>query len=454
MTGAASRWSSGFAFYLATIGAAVGLGSIWRFPYLVGTQGGSAFIMVFVIACVAIAIPLLAAEFFIGRRSRTYPAQAAGAVAAEVGGSRSWNLIGILGTVSTFLIISYYTLIAGWVLAYAWRCASGRLSGATPAMLKSDWQAFLADPWQMAAWYAAFLLLLGFISGRGVTRGLEIVNRWRAPLLFGLLGILVVYALATGDVQRGLSFAFAPDFSRLDGEVMLLAVGQAFYATGVGMAMMIAYGAYAPADSSLLRSATLIAMSILIVSVLASVVVFPLVFKFGLDPAQGPDLVFLVLPAAFAQMPGGQLFGTLFFFLLVVAALTPSLAGIEPVVAFVEQKFGLRRPAAVAVTIGATALVGLGSLLSFNVAADWHPLGAIPSFADRIFFDVIDYVTSNILLPISAFATAVFVGWRLPAALLDEGFAQASPVTRRMLTWVLRLVCPLALIFVMVSSVV
>ena len=204
-----ARWSSRVAFYLATIGAAVGLGSIWRFPYLVGTQGGSAFILVFVVACVAIAVPLLAAEFLIGRRARLNPAQAAGEVAAAAGGSRAWNAIGVLGTIATFMIISYYTLIAGWVLAYAWKCASGRLAGATPGELRIEWTAFLANPWEMGAWHLAFLLLLGLISGRGIVKGLEVVNRWRAPALLGLLLILVAYALATGDVARGLAFAWA-----------------------------------------------------------------------------------------------------------------------------------------------------------------------------------------------------------------------------------------------------
>lgn len=453
MSGASSRWSSGLAFYLATIGAAVGLGSIWRFPYLVGTQGGSAFIVVFVVACVAIAIPLLSAEFLIGRRARTHPAHAAGVVAVAAGRSRGWNLIGMLGTIASFLIISYYSLIAGWVLAYAWRCASGRIAGATPAALQADWKAFLGDPWQLGAWHLAFLVLLGVISGRGVARGLEVVNRWRAPLLFGLLALLVGYALVTGDVKRGLAFAFTPDFGRIDAEVMLTAVGQAFYATGVGMAMMLAYGAYAPADSSLIRSATLIALSILVVSVLASVIVFPLVFRYGLDPAQGPDLVFLVLPAAFAQMPGGQLFGTLFFVLLVIAALTPSLAGIEPVVAFFEQRVGMPRWPAVATTMVGTFVVGLGSLLSFNVASDWHPLAVIPRFANKTFFDVIDYVTSNVLLPIGALATAALVGWLLPDAVREEGFAQASPAWRQVVVWALRLVCPVAIVVVFVSAV-
>lgn len=452
MTGAASRWSSGLAFYLATIGAAVGLGSIWRFPYLVGTQGGSAFILVFVVACIAIAIPLLSAEFLIGRRARTHPVHAAGVVAVASGGSRAWNVIGMLGTIASFLIISYYTLIAGWVLAYAWRCATGRLAGATPAALQADWNAFLADPWQVGAWHIAFLLILGMISGRGVARGLEVANRWRAPLLFGLLALLVGYALVTGDVRRGLAFAFAPDFGRIDAEVMLTAVGQAFYATGVGMAMMIAYGAYAPADSSLVRSATLIALSILIVSVLATLIVFPLVFRYGLDPAQGPELVFLVLPAAFAQMPGGQAFGTLFFLLLVLAALTPSMAGIEPVVAFFEQRIGWPRPLAVTTTIVCTFVVGLGSLFSFNVAVDWHPLAVIPRFENRTFFDVIDYITTNVLLPLGALATAAFVGWRLPSAVLDEGFAQTNSASRFVIVWALRIICPVAITVVFLSS--
>ncbi len=447
-----ARWSSGFAFYLATIGAAVGLGSIWRFPYLVGTQGGSAFILVFVVACLAIAIPLLAAEFLIGRRARLNPAQAAGAVAAAAGRSRAWNAIGVLGTIATFLIISYYTLIAGWVLAYAWKCAAGRLSGATPAELRAEWTGFLGDPWEMGAWHLAFLVLLGVISGRDVVRGLEVANRWRAPALLGLLLALVAYALATGDAARGVAFAFQPNFARIDADVMLTAIGQAFYATGVGMAMMIAYGAYAPAESSLLRSAGLIVASILVVSVLASLVVFPLVFAFDMDPAQGPDLVFNVLPTAFATMPGGRLFGTLFFLLLVLAALTPSMAGFEPAVAWLEQRTGMRRPIAVAAALGAGWLLGMGSLLSFNVAADWHPLGAIPRFAQSTFFDVIDYVTANLLLPVGALLTSIFVGWLLPRAFVDEAYAQSRPWQRTAIVWMLRVVCPAAILAVFVAA--
>ena len=440
-----ARWSSGLGFYLATIGAAVGLGSIWRFPYLVGTQGGSAFILIFVVACVMIAIPMLVAEFLIGRRARLNPAQAAGAVAAAAGRSRAWNAIGMLGTLATFVVMSYYTIIAGWVLAYAWRCASGGLNGLDTQQLAVEWRGFLSDPWAMGTWHLAFLALLGLISGRGVVRGLEVVNRWRAPVLLGLLVLLVGYALATGDVARGLSFAFQPDFARIDGEVALTAIGQAFYATGVGMAMMIAYGAYAPADSSLLRSATLTVVSILIVSLLATLIVFPLVFRFGMDPAQGPDLVFNVLPAAFALMPGGQLVGTVFFVLLVVAALTPSVAGIESVVAWSEQRLRLSRRAAVAATLAAMWALGLLSLLSFNLLAGWHPLGGIERFAGRTWFDLADYITANLMLPIGALLTAVFVGWRLPRAVFDESLPQSGPRVRAAVLWTLRLACPVAI---------
>lgn len=452
MSTSTTRWSSGVAFYLATIGAAVGLGSIWRFPYLVGAHGGSAFVLVFVLACLAIAIPLLAAEFLVGRRARTSPMRAVGVVAEAAGRSRAWNAIGVLGVLAAFLIISYYTAIAGWVLAYAWKCATGSLAGLSQAEATAVWEAFLASPGQMLAWQAAFLALVGWVSARGVNRGVEIANRWRAPVLFALLAVLVAYALATGDVARGLAFAFQPDFSKIDGAVLVAAVGQAFFATGVGMAMMITYGAYAPADSSVVRSGALIAVSILIVSLMATVVVFPLVFRFGMDPAQGPELVFVVLPAVFAEMPGGTLVGATFFVMLVVAALTPSLAGFETVVSWLEDRWHVARPKAVAIAIGSSWAVGLASILSFNVLASWHPLDAVPAFAGKTWFDVVDYVASNVLLPAGALLTSLFVGWRLPLATVEEGLAQSPPLVRRLCVLLLRWVCPVALAFVLVAG--
>lgn len=445
-------WSSRLTAYLATIGAAVGLGSIWRLPYLVGTSGGSAFVLVFVLACLAIATPLLVAEFALGRRSRQSPPDAAGAVAVESGGSRRWNAIGIVGTIACFAITTYYMVVAGWVLAYAWKVASGALVGLGRPGVTALWEEFLASPLELVGWQIAFICGVAFVSARGVGRGIELATWLRAPLLLVLLTVLAGYSLATGDVRAGLAFAFEPNFAAITPPVVLAAVGQAFFATGVGMAMMLAYGAYLPRGTSLVRSALGITGSILLVSLLATLMIFPLVFGYGMDPAGGPELVFGVLATVFAEMPGGRLVGALFFALLFLAAFTPSLAAYEPPVAWLEQHRGVSRGRAVAIVAVAVWAVGLGTVLSFNLWSAWHPLGWIPTFENRTFFDVIDYIASNLLLPIGAFATSLFVGWRIRPEILAEELAETTPFARRLCIWLLRWVCPLAIVAIFAST--
>jgi len=445
-------WSSRVAFYLATIGAAVGLGSIWRLPYLVGSSGGSAFIIVFVFACLLVATPLLVAEFAIGRRARRSPPEAAGVVATESGMSTRWNAIGLFGTIATFMIMSYYTVIAGWVLAYTWKSAIGVLEGKARPEIAGLWQGFLASPLQVGAWHLAFVVLVALISARGVGKGIEVATRLRAPLLLLLLLILAAYSLTIGDVSRGLSFAFAPNFAAITPEVVLAAVGQAFYATGVGMGMMLAYGAYVGRGTSLVRSALGISGSILLVSLLATLIIFPLVFHYGMDPAQGPELVFDVLATAFAEMPGGRLFGTLFFLLLVLAALTPTIAGLEPIVAWLQQRRGYSRAKAVYVGCAATWFVGIGAVLSFNLWSDWHPLGFVPALANATFFDVMDYVGANIILPVGAILTSVFFGWRLSRAIVAEELSETTPLAARLCVWLLRYLCPVAIAIIFVTT--
>lgn len=283
------RWSSRLAFHLGAAGAAVGLGSIWRFPYLAGTGGGSAFILVFVGACLLIAAPLLAAEYAIGRRARRSAPEAAGELAVRAGRSRAWNAIGTVGAVASVLMFSYYSVIAGWVLAYSWKAASGALSAAGPDNVAILWKEFLTSPLEVGAWHVVFVALVILISARGLNSGIEVANKIRGPALLALLGVLVMYSLTVGDVTRGVSFAFQPDFSAIDAQVVLTAVGQAFYATGVGQAMMIAYGAYVAPGTSLVRTSLVVVVvaSILLVSLLATLMVFPLVFHYGMNPAQG-----------------------------------------------------------------------------------------------------------------------------------------------------------------------
>ncbi len=452
MTANETRWSSRFAFYLGAVGAAVGLGSIWRFPFLTGTSGGSAFILVFVLAMGLIATPLLVAEFLIGRRARSSPPTAAGAVARQSGLSPRWNAIGLLGTAAAFLILSYYAVVAGWVLGYTWKCASGALSGLSRAEVTALWHRFLSHPVEMGAWHPAFIALVAYFSARGLHRGIELANKIRGPALLGLLLVLDVYALTSGETRRGLAFAFAPNFRAITPEVVLVAIGQAFYATGVGMAMMLAYGAYVSRGTSLVRSAAIISGSILLVSLLSTLLIFPLVFHYGMNPAQGAELVFDVLPKAFVEMPAGRLVGSLFFLLLVFAALTPSIAALEPVVAHLRQRTGLARGRAVLFSAAAVWLLGVASVFSFNVWERWRPLGFLPAFGQRTWFDALDYVSSNLLLPFGAALTSVFVGWRLNRSVVAEELAETTALARRACVFLLRTVCPIAILVVLVAK--
>jgi NSS family neurotransmitter:Na+ symporter len=265
--------------------------------------------------------------------------------------------------------------------------------------------------------------------------------------------VLVVYALSTGDVRRGLAFAFRPNFGAVNAKVILAAIGQAFYATGVGQAMMIAYGAYIQAGTSLVRTSLIITGSILLVSLLATLLVFPLVFGYGMDPAQGPALVFEVLPRVFSEMPGGRLIGTLFFVLLVLAALMPSIALLEPTVAWLIQHFGFMRPTAVCLVAGSSWLLGLGSVFSFNIWSGWHPLSFLPVFSDKTVFDIIDYASANLMLPIGALLTSVLVGWRLSSEFTYRELSESSRGVRFVCHWLLRYLCPLAIFAVLAASV-
>lgn len=449
---ATPHWSSQFAVYLGTIGAAVGLGSIWRFPYLAGTLGGGTFIGCFVLACFFIATPLVVAEFMIGRYSGLSPPAAAGAMAVSVGRSRRWDVIGGLGTTASFLIGSYYTLVAGWVVAYAWKSGRGALAGLSAPALEADWRSFLADPWQLTGWQALFIGLVTLISARGLGAGIELASRIRAPALLVLLLALDGYSLTTGNVAETARFVLAPHWSAMSAEVVLAAIGQAFYATGVGMAIMLAYGSYMSRHAPLVRPAVLVSASILLVSLLATLLIFPLVFRFHMNPASGPTLVFEVLPAAFALMPGGRLVGTVFFALLILAALTPTLAGLEPAVAWLQAR-GLKRPAS-AIAIGiATWLTGIVSVLSFNRLAAWHPFDWVPILRGKTVFEDIDFVSGNVLLPVGALLTCVLVGWRLDRATFRTELDGEKVRVINACRILLRYVCPAAILVVLLAAI-
>jgi NSS family neurotransmitter:Na+ symporter len=444
------RWSTKLGFTLSAVGAAVGLGSIWRFPYLAGAGGGFAFIAVFVLACVVFGAPVLVGEILIGRWSRQSPPLAAGAIATRFGYSRLWNIVGWSGSLAGFMIMTYYTMIAGWVMAYTWFFISGTYATGGVAPVVDKFTRFVADSRAVSLWQLAFIALVALISIRGVNRGVEWINRLRAPALLAILIILACYSLATGDVARGLHFAFAPDFSRLTPSVILGAVGQALFALGISAGIMIAYGAYTTAGESLRNNVIAVVGSIFVVSLLATVIIFPLVFRYGLNPAQGPELVFQVLPVAFAQMPGGRIVGSLFFALLILAALTPSVGLLEVPIAWLCERTRMRRGTAALLTMASCWLVGQGSVQSYNRLAHWHPLATLPGLGQLNFFGVMDFTAANLLMPLSALLVSVFVGWRLGRRIPQTELSGLSPYAQRLLMVALRYLCPIGITVVLI----
>jgi len=448
---AVETWSSNLAFYLAVAGAAVGLGTLWRFPFLAGQHGGGLFVLLFTLACVLIAVPLLIAEFMLGRRGGANIPAAAGRVAMAAGRSARWSAIGWLGTIAIFLIMTYYSVIGGWVFSYVEGYALGAAGSLGRDELAARFDALLADPWQLTFWHAMFMGTTVLISSAGLRRGIELGNKFMLPALFGILVGLSIYALNLGDSGRAFAFLTQVDFARLNGALVLAAVGQAFFATGVGMAIMMAYGSHVARDGSSPRSAVVVVGSIVLASILSSLLIFPLVFGYGVDPAQGPELAFIVLPSIFVGMPGGAVVGTLFFLLLAFAALTSSIAGLEPAAGWLMDRFGIGRAKAVVLVAFAAWLLGLANVLSFNHWEDVHPLAAIRRFQSATIFELTDFAAANLLLPVGALLTCVFVGWRVPHDMVAADFG-AQPRLRALLLALLRYLCPLAIIAVLASA--
>lgn len=447
-----TTWSTRTAFLLAAVGAAVGLGNIWKFPYMTGTNGGAAFVSVYLVCVVLIAIPILIAELMIGRRGRASPPTAMARLARASGRSPAWSLVGWLGAGAGFLIVSFYSVIAGWALAYVQTTASGALAGANGAAAKGLFDTLLASPWTLTFWHTLFMAATVIIVARGLNRGIETAVRVLMPTLFIMLLAMVGYSAAAGDFTAGWNFLFRFELAALDGAVVLMAIGQAFFSIGVSMGLMMMYGAYLPSREPIPRYSVMIALADTMVALLAGLAIFPLVFAHGLDPAEGPGLIFVTLPIAFGNMPFGTWFGTLFFVLLVFAAVTSAIALLQPMVARVQELPGIT-PTLGAVLVGTAAwIVGLASVLSFNHWAGVTPLAWIPGFEQRTPYDVIDYVTANVMMPLGGMLIAVFAGWFVSRSVLLEQFPDMSPRVFALWRWAARVVAPAAIFVVFVAN--
>jgi len=429
---------------MAAIGAAVGLGNIWKFPYTAGVSGGGAFVLVYALAVLTIAIPIVMAELLIGRRARRSPVNSFRRLARETGASTAWQLAGWLGVVAAFLILSFYSVIAGWAMAYVPKLASGVFTGANAALSSAEFSALLASPGQLILWHTLFMGLTVFIIARGVQNGIESAVKFLMPTLFVMLLLMVMYAAVAGDFEQGLRFMFAIDFSKVSAGVVLSAVGQAFFSVSVAMGLLITYGAYLPETVHIPRASVIIAFADTLVAVLAGLAIFPLVFINHLDPAEGPGLIFVTLPIAFGNMPAGSLFGTLFFVLLVFAALTSSIALLEPAVSWAEERRNIKRSVSATVTGILAWATGLFTVLSFNVLDDFKPLPFGP-LAGRTLFDLLDYFTSNLMLPIGGILIALFSGWALGSEFTRKELGLKDGPVFKAWQFLVRFVVPLAL---------
>jgi len=440
------EWSSRFAFILAAAGSAVGLGNIWKFPYITGENGGGAFVLVYLACVLLIGIPIMIAETMLGRRGKQSPINSINALVEEAGADKNWHYLGWMGVLAGFLILSYYSVIAGWASAYAFKAVAGSFIDADATEIKRLFDDFIASPMQLIFWHSSFMVATMLVVVRGVNKGLEKAVYFLMPALFILLILLVGYAMTTDTYFQGLKFLFSPDFSKLTGNSVLIAMGQAFFTLSIGMGAIMVYGAYLPKDVSIAKTAFLIAGTDTVAALLAGIAIFPIVFANGLEPSGGPSLIFQALPIAFGNMTGGWLFGVLFFVMLVFAALTSSISLIEPAVAWLVEHKGMNRDKA-CIWSGLVAwLLGFGTIFSFNVWSEFK-------IFDRTIFQLLDYLTANLMLPIGGFFIAVFAGWIMLQQHSEQELQMPDAQSYQVWRFLVRYVSPAAVFFIFLHVV-
>ena len=458
-----ARWSSKAAFVLAATGSAVGLGNLWRFPTEVGSNGGGAFVLLYILCVVLIALPLLLAESLIGRHGQRSTIGSAVHLARQSGASPAWSMLAVVGLIANTAILTFYCVVAGWVVYFIGTSAAdliGAIGAGEPLrgafapqsveQIQQMMPTLFANPVLLVGLQFAFLVVTVWIVARGVKGGIEMAATWLMPAFFFLLIGITIYAAITGDFAAAVTYLFTPDFERaLQPGVLSSALGQAFFSLSLGGGAMIAYGAYASRETNLGQTSGMIAFADTGVAIIAGLAIFPIVFSVGMTPDAGPTLMFQSLPTAFHSMPGGAIVGFLFFVLALFAALTSSVSLLEISVSWVTEKFGVSRGKA-AWGIGVPVfLIGLLSALSFNILADQRPIPFIPGFENATWFDAIDGVTGKLLLPLSGLITAVFIGWVADRKLVnaETGLTGGGLAAWRFLIgWL----CPLAVFAILV----
>ncbi len=440
-------WASRWTFVLAATGSAVGLGNIWKFPYIAGENGGGAFVLIYLGCILLVGIPVMMAEVMLGRKGRMSPINAMAQITREAGLHGFWNSIGWLGVVAGMLILSYYAVVAGWALQYIIEMASGTLQGASGADAADRFSSLLENPQRLIFWQSIFMLLTMSVVVGGVTRGLGVAVRVLMPLLFVLLVVLLLFGARNGNPAAAAEFLFSFRTESLSWAGVLEAMGHSFFTLSLGMGAIMAYGAYMPEKAPIGGTVVTIAFLDTLVALMAGMAIFPIVFASpGMDPGSGPGLMFQTLPVIFGNMPGGLLFGTLFFILVTLAAWSSAISLIEPAVAWLIESWRFNRIAA-NLLLGAIAwLVGLATVFSFN---RWEHI----TLAGNTFFDLLDFFTSSVMLPLTGLLIAVFVGWLMRPRVAFDALGDRKPRLLRLWHWVLSFICPVAIALIFVFGI-
>lgn len=443
-TAARAHWSSRWAFILATAGSAIGLGNIWKFPYMTGTNGGSAFVLIYLLCIVVIGVPLLMAETMLGRRGQENPVGSMQKMVTEAGASRLWVAIGFIGISGALIILSFYSVVAGWVLEYTLRAFQG-FAGMTNETAASGFADLLANPMRLIVWHTVFIVMTAFVVANGVTSGIERAAKVMMPALFLIILLLLVYGAVAGDMSAAFQFMFHFDLSAIKREVVFSAMGHSFFTLSLGMGAIMAYGSYLDQNTSIARTAFFVAIADTAIALMAGLAIFSIVFAQGLEPASGPGLILQTLPLAFSQMPFGAVVGPLFFILIVFAAWTSSISLIEPFAAFLIERFDMTRRSAVWGMATVVWLLGIAVALSFN---EWSGF----KLFNRGIFDLLDTLTTNIMMPLSGLLIAIFVGWVMKRAHVSEEMALKG---RFFKLWVivLRYISPLAIVIIFLNII-
>ncbi len=438
-------FGSKFGVIAATAGSAIGLGNIWRFPYVAGENGGAAFIIIYLGFIVAIGIPVMLSEFTIGRQAQM---NAFGSF-RRLAPKRPWYLIGLMGVGAAFMILAFYSAVAGWTLEYIYQSIVNGFAGKSPEQLDNMYHTFIGGSWRPLLWFFVFMALTAFIIMAGVQKGIEKYTKILMPLLLVLLLALVIRSITLPGAGKGIAFLFKPDFSKITASTILEALGQAFFSLSIGMGTLITYGSYIPKKDNLGTTAFSVAFTDTFIAILAGLAIFPAVFAFNIEPGSGEGLVYITLPNIFQQMPGGYIFSLMFFILLGVAALTSTISVLEVIVAFFVEELKLNRKAATWLATASVSVLGVMCVLSTSSMADFTLFGFTV-------FGLMNFTSANILLPLGGLFIVLFVAWYLGPQKAKKELSNNGDLKARFIPlymFIIRYIAPLAIAFIFLQGV-